>query len=79
MQAQEEKEAQRKRKEALQREFEQKRARVNREKNNINEGRIKSVRKYEGGVMKVSSEMREESKQRSFLLNEMKEKEIANN
>jgi len=47
MQAQLEKEAQRKRKEDMEREIEERRARVSKEKHVINQGRIRSVRKHE--------------------------------
>jgi TolA-binding protein len=65
-QAQEEKEIQRKRKEEIMREVEERKAKVSLDKRVINMGRIRSVRKHNGDIKRLVEDLRNESKIRSM-------------
>lgn len=79
MQAYEEKQQQRLRKEIMIREIEQRRAKVSKEKDGINMGRVKSVRRHEGEIQKLVNELRSERKVRSIKIIENRERVLQNN
>jgi hypothetical protein len=64
MQAQEEKEQQRKRREQVQKEMEERKMKVQRDKQVIVQSRVRSVRRQQYEVMRVVGELKNESRAR---------------